>query len=413
MTVHASFEPRLASFEPAGPVTVVHVTTAPMALLAFFGGQLQYMRERGFRVVAVTSPGEHLDKVMARERIEVHTVEMARRITPLGDLAALVRLCGLFRQLRPQVVHSHTPKAGMLGMLAAWLTGVPVRVYSCHGLPHVTASGMRRRLLVASEAMSCRLSQVTVCVGASVRRTLLDEGVAGDDKMTVFGNGSANGVDADVRFNPARLAPGAAQAARAAHGIPADAPLVLFVGRLVRDKGVVELQQAWARVREQFPKAHLLLVGPPEEQDPVPAGVLEALRADDRVHFAGFVDEMAAVYAAADVVALPTYREGLPYVPLEAAAMARPVVCSDVPGCTDAVRDGVTGTLVPVRDVAALAGAVGRYLADPGLRERHGRAGRARVLADFRPEAIWRSTYETYRRLLTGRVPALDAIASD
>src|SRR5690349_9927545 len=114
MTVHASFEPRFARFEPAGPVTVVHVTTAPMALLAFFGGQLQYMRERGLRVVAVTSPGEHLDKVMARERIEVHTVEMARRITPAGDLAALVRLCKLFRQLQPQVVHSHTPKAGML-----------------------------------------------------------------------------------------------------------------------------------------------------------------------------------------------------------------------------------------------------------------------------------------------------------
>jgi glycosyltransferase involved in cell wall biosynthesis len=231
--------------------------------------------------------------------------------------------------------------------------------------------------------------------------------------LTVFGNGSANGVDADVRFNPARLAPGAAEAARAAHGVPADAPLVLFVGRLVRDKGVAELQGAWARVREQFPQAHLLLVGPTEEQDPVPAGVLEALRADGRVHFAGFVDEMAAVYAAADVVVLPTYREGLPYVPLEAAAMARPVVCSDVPGCTDAVRDGVTGTLVPVRDVAALAEAVGRYLADPGLRERHGRAGRARVLADFRPEAIWRSTYETYRRLLSRRVPALRPIGCE
>jgi glycosyltransferase involved in cell wall biosynthesis len=413
MTARASWDPAAAGREPAAPLTVVHVTTAPMALLAFFAGQLQYMRERGFRVVAVTSPGEHLEKVVAREGIEVHTVEMPRRVTPLGDLVALVRLCKLLRRLRPQVVHSHTPKAGMLGMLAAWLTGVPVRVYSCHGLPHVTATGVRRRLLVASEALACRLSQVTVCVGASVRRTLLEGGIAPDDKLTVFGNGGANGIDAEGRFNPGRLPAGAAEAARAAHGVPADAPLVLFVGRLVRDKGVVELQGAWARVRERFPTAHLLVVGPPEEQDPVPAGVLAALRADERVHFAGFVDDMAAVYAAADVVALPTYREGLPYVPLEAAAMAKPVVCSDVPGCTDAVRDGATGTLVPVRDVAALAEAVGRYLADPGLRERHGRAARARVLADFRPEAIWRSTFDTYRRLLCGRFPSLSSAGSN
>jgi glycosyltransferase involved in cell wall biosynthesis len=413
MTAHASWGPGAAGGELAPPITVVHITTAPMALLAFFAGQLQYMRERGFHVAAVTSPGEHLEKVVAREGIEVHTVEMPRRITPLGDLAALVRLCRVLRRLRPQVVHSHTPKAGMLGMLAAWLTGVPVRVYTCHGLPHVTAIGVRRRLLQASEALSCRLSQATVCVGASVRRTLLESGVAPEDKLTVFGNGSANGIDAEGRFNPARLAPGAAEAARAAHGVPPDAPLVLFVGRLVRDKGVVELQGAWARLRERFPKAHLLLVGPPEEQDPVPPGVLEALRADERVHFAGFVDEMAAVYAAADVVALPTYREGLPYVPLEAAAMARPVVCSDVPGCTDAVRDGVTGTLVPVRDVAALAEAVGRYLADPGLRERHGREARARVLTDFRPEAIWRSTYDLYCRLLCARVPTPNSIPSN
>jgi glycosyltransferase involved in cell wall biosynthesis len=412
MTADAPAEPGAASPESAAPVTVVHVTTAPRALLAFVTGQLQYMRERGFRVAAVTSPGEHLDKVIARERIEVYTVDMPRRITPAGDLAALGKLCKLLRQLRPQVVHSHTPKAGMLGMLAAWLTGVPVRVYSCHGLPYVTANGMRRRLLMASEALSCRLSQVTVCVGASVRRTLVEDGVAREEKLTVFGSGSANGIDAEGRFNPERLPAGAAAAARAALGVPADAPLVLFVGRLVRDKGVVELQGAWAMLREQFPQAHLLLVGPPEEQDPVPPGVLEALRGDARVHFAGFVDEPAAVYAAADVVALPTYREGLPYVPLEAAAMARPVVCSDVPGCTDAVLDGVTGTLVPVRDAAALAAAVGRYLADPGLRDRHGRAARARVLADFRPETIWRSTYETYRRLLSRRVPAPGSIGS-
>ena len=389
----------------AGPVTLVHVTTVPMALVAFFTGQLQYMKRRGIRVMAVTSPGEHLDKFVGRERVEVHTVDMPRRITPIGDLRALVRLCRTLRGLRPDIVHAHTPKAGLLGMVAAWLSGVPVRIYSCHGLPYVTATGWRRKLLRASERVACAVSHSTICVGPSVKRSLVEDGIASPSKLTVFGAGSTNGIDAERRFNPSAVPADAVRSVRAAHGVPADAPLLLFVGRLVRDKGVVELWEAWEQLRDRFPQAHLLVVGPVEPQDPVPPGVLEGLRGDGRVHFAGFVDELPSVYAAADVVVLPTYREGLPYVPLEAAAMARPAVCTDVPGCRDVVRHDVTGLLVPARDAAALAAAVARYLDDPSLRLAHGEAARRHVLATFRPEVIWERTYEHYREMYARLAP--------
>jgi glycosyltransferase involved in cell wall biosynthesis len=272
------------------------------------------------------------------------------------------------------------------------------------GLPFETATGLRRTLLMATERVSCKLAHAVICVAPSVKRTLMEEGLAPASKLRVIGGGGNNGVDGQNRFNPANVPAGAVAAMRARLGVPADAPLVAFVGRVVRDKGVVELSGAWERLRERVPDAHLLLVGPVEPQDPVPDAVLAAFRADPRVHMTGFVEEMAVAYAAADVVVLPTYREGLPNVPLEAAAMARPVVCSDIPGCADAVNDGATGTLVPVRDAAALAVAIERYLLSPALREQHGRAGREHVLEKFRQEVIWQGVYDLFCQLYAANV---------
>jgi lipopolysaccharide/colanic/teichoic acid biosynthesis glycosyltransferase/glycosyltransferase involved in cell wall biosynthesis len=326
---------------------------------------------------------------------------MSRRITPLGDLRSLGSLVGVLRRTRPDVVHGHTPKGGLLAMLAAWLCRVRVRVYHLHGLPMVTATGLKRQLLRWCEKVSCGLAHRVFCVSPSLREVALAEGLCGPDKITVLVNGTIDGVDAAGEFNPTGLGPGVRDAVRKEHGIPPGALVVGFVGRLVRDKGVTELAQAWKVLSAKFPELHLLIVGPLEPHDPLAPEMLNLLRAD-RVLWVGEVpiEGMPRLYCAMDVLVLPTYREGFPTVLLEAAAMELPVVATRIPGCVDAVRDGETGKLVPARDAVALAEALSAYLRDSALRRQHGTAGRARVLRVFQPQALAEALYREYVRLL-------------
>lgn len=386
---------------PAGAAraTVVHVTTVPLSLKTHFSGQIDYVQRRGFAVHVISSPGPELEAFGTHEHVTVDAVPMARAITPAKDLVAIWRLWRALRRIRPDVVHSHTPKGGLLGMMAATLARVPVRVYHIRGLPFVTATGFRRRLLRWSELASCALADRVLAVSQSMRTIAIDEGLCPAGKVRVILGGSGNGVDSDGRFRP--QAGDARLAARNRLRLPPDAVVIGFVGRLSREKGVRELASAWARLRDQDAKARLLIVGWVEGQDAQSTEAVNALRADPRVHFTGPVQDMVPLYAAMDVVALPTYREGFPNVALEAAALALPIVATSVPGCVDAVEDGVTGLLVPARDAEALSAALHRYIADRTLRSAHGTAARRRVVTQFRREAIWEGIAAEYDDLLS------------
>ena len=410
MSADAPFRssPGAASPEPVastGRVRLVHVLTVPESFL-FLRGQLGYMHERGFELWGISSSGPYQGTIAALEPITLATVEMPRRITPLADLRAVRALVAAIRRVRPTIVHAHTPKGGLLGMLAARAVGVPVRVYHMRGLPMLTARGVRRALLRWSERIACACAHRVICVSHSVRAVAVAERLVAADRIVTLCGGSGNGVDAYGRFAP-RPADRTLRAERRAQwSLPPDAVVVAFVGRVVRDKGVVELAQAWTALRERHPDAHLVIAGAVEPQDPVPEAVLAGLRGDARVHFLGHADEVRDVYAAADLIVLPTHREGFPNVPLEAAAMQLPVVSTRIPGCVDAVADGRTGLLVPPGDAEALAGALGVYLSDPARRARDGAAGRARVLAEFDRTRIWEALHAEYRALLARRAPA-------
>lgn len=364
--------------------------------LLFIDELVRRSAARGFDVAIVTSPDERLRAFGRRHGVDTFALDMPRRVTPLGDWAALSRLHALLERLRPGIVHAHTPKGGLLGTLASEAARVPVRLYHMRGLPFVTLEGPMRALMQTTERVSCRAATRVICQSESLRRTALTHGLVPSAKCEVVLHGS-NGVDCDSRFLLARHA-SAGHALRASLGIPVDAVVIGFVGRLVRDKGVPELVAAFERISAAWPHCWLVLAGPYEPRDPVDAATRARIEAHPRIRQLGFVAEPGPVYAASDVVALPSHREGFPNVPLEAAAMERPVVSTLVDGCTDAVERDVTGQLVPVNDVDALGAALARYVESPALRSAHGRAGRARVEAFFRRDRIADAMVELYER---------------
>ncbi len=361
------------------------------------------MQERGFSVHVISTPGQTLDQFAAEENVAAHGVTLERRITPIRDLFAIWKLVRLFRTLAPAIVHASTPKGGLLGVLAGRLAGVPLVVYQVRGLPFTGMRGIGRQLLTLTERIACAAAHHVIAVGPSVRDELIAEGISSREKVVVLGSGSSNGVAAETRFNPAQFDMDARIALRRELGIPADAPVVGFVGRLVRDKGLIELAAAWRELSAKFPNSWLLIIGEWEPRDAVPQEVRKALETHSRVRLTGPKSEVAAFYSIMDIVVLPTYREGFPNVPLEAAAMGLPVVATSVTGCVDAVVAGKTGSLVPARDASELAAAVGRYIENPELRRQHGQAARLRALSEFQPEIIWTATYQKYREWLTDK----------
>jgi glycosyltransferase involved in cell wall biosynthesis len=372
--------------------------------LFFLTGQINYLRSQGYSVQAIASPDEKLERFGIQEGIPVYGVPMSRRVTPLHDLMAVYRMTRLLRQLRPQIVHAHTPKGGLIGMISAWLAGVPIRIYHIHGLPHVTASGWKRQLLIKSEEASCSLAHQVLCVSHSLKELVIREGICTESRVKVLHNGSISGVDAEQRFNPRKFSTDEVVRIRQHYGIPEDAFVVGFLGRVVPDKGIAELVAAFQSLQKSYPQLHLFVAGPLEAHTPLPESLLETLKQQQRIHLLDeYIDDVPAALAVMNVLVLPSHREGFGVAIIEGSAMELPVIATNIPGCTNAVVEGVTGTLVPVRDPFPLANAIERYMTNPDLCLQHGKAGRQWVIRNFRPIDIWTALCQQYELLVTAR----------
>lgn len=394
---------------------LVYVVTHTKSARCFLDGQLAFMREHGFDVFLIGSPGEGLDQISQREGVTTIAVPMEREMSPLRDLQSLWRLFRVLRQLRPQVVNAGTPKAGLLAMIAAWCLRVPVRLYSQWGLRLETTTGLKRAVLTWAERISAFCAHQVLCNSDSLKLTCIELGLSSRRKTCVLGSGSTNGVDGE-RFHPAPAPDRGRAARRQALGLNPHAPVVGFVGRLTRDKGIVDLFRSFERLSVEFSDLQLLLVGDFETGDAVPAETMRQLQTHPRVVITGYVNDTSSYYSLFDLLAFPSYREGFPNVVLEASASGLPIAAYAATGTVDAVRDGETGLLAPVGDIEALAAAIRSYLADPQLRHAHGTAGRRRVVEQFQPEMLWETLLHCYQkqaprdgqpgRAATGSAPA-------
>lgn len=377
---------------------ILRACTVPQSI-GFVVGMIPDLTKE-YEVGVLSSPGEEwamLDKYGdAVKRLEV---PMERHISPLRDLRSLWRLVRVFRRERPDMVHSMTPKAGLLCMLAAWITRVPVRVHMFTGLVFPTATGLKRRILMATDRLTCACATHVLPEGEGVKRDLLDNGIT-RKPIKVLGYGNCRGIDLD-RFDPT-LSEVQAEAAKLRKP---EVFTFIAIGRLVGDKGINELVAAFSRLNRELPATRLILVGPQEKElDPLSPATLSEIESNPAIEAVGNQADVRPWLAAADCHVLASYREGFPNVVIEAGAMGLPQIVTDINGANEIIINGRNGVIVPPKNADAIHASMSRMATDPAFRSVLAANARPLIASRYEQSYVRRCLKEYYKEILNDRI---------
>lgn len=377
---------------------LIRITTVPVSMNIILKGQLAFMNQY-FRVIGVSAwHPKHFPEIKEREGIGMIQVKMARGISLWKDIKALLNLYFIFRRERPTIVHTQTPKAGLVGMVAAWFAGVPVRLHTVGGLPLLGTQGFKRTLLVFLERLTYRCALRVYPNSNGLKTILVKEKLAHEEKLKVLGNGGSNGVNINF-FDPRELKHLTRSKLRSQLGIAEDAFVFLFVGRMAEEKGFAELIDAFENLQKKnsSDKIRLLLIGTFEEDHGVLNRELkDRILTNPDISKPGRFDDVRPFYLLSDVYVFPSYREGFPNTLLEAGAMELPIIATDINGCNEIVVPGQNGVLIPPKNSSALLKAMDELMTNTNKRNQYVAEARSTIVSKFSQEIVWNALLKEY-----------------
>lgn len=370
------------------------ITTIPLSLI-FFKGQLSLLRDE-FDVTLISSPEKGLFKTASEYNVKCHGVNMKREISLINDIISLIKLIFYFLINRPDIIHGNTPKASFLTMISSWITRVPVRIYFVHGLRYQGSIGLKMKLLILMEKISCKLATHIYAVSNGVKHTMLNDKIT-TKQINVVWNGSVNGINGTF-FNPKLIDE---SSLKQEYGIQSDDFVFGFVGRIVKDKGINELILAYKEVNKLFSNTKLLLVGNFEDElDPLLPEVKKEIQNNKSIILVGFQEDIRPFYKLMNLFVFPSYREGFGISLMEAAAMGIPAISSNIIGCNEIINDEVNGYLIPSKDKNELFNKMLFCIKNKDKVYAMSKVSREIILSKFDQNELWSKMIDSYKNNL-------------
>lgn len=372
---------------------ILRVSTVPLSLNSLLKGQLKMLNEH-YEIVGVSSPGSELEEVHQRESIRVIALPMERHISLVKDFISLIRMILLFLKEQPDMVHSLTPKAGLISMLAGWITGVPVRMHTFTGLVFPTATGFKQKLLIWTDRLTCACATHINPEGNGVKQDLIRYHIT-QKPLKIIANGNVNGIDLEYF----QRTPDVIQASETyrKEGIFT----FCFVGRVVRDKGINELVSAFVRLQEKYASTRLILVGPFERNlDPVSPETEKQIFGNPAIEFMDFQKDIRPFLAVSDTLVFPSYREGFPNVVLQAGAMGLPAIVTNINGSNEIIEPGKNGVIIESQNEEQLYLAMENFVLEQDKVRMMAQNCRTIIAEKFDQRIVWAALLEEYKTLL-------------
>lgn len=377
------------------------ISTVPMSLNLLLNGQLQYLNHY-FDVTAISGEGKDLDIVNEREGVKVHPIEMHRKISLIQDVKSLWCLYQYFRKEKPDIIHSITPKAGLLSMIAGKMAGVPVRMHTFTGLIFPHKDGYMKHTLILMDRLLCKAATHVYPEGKGVREDLLNHKIT-NKPLKVIANGNVNGVDVEY-FHPEAFSEDAKEQLRASLEIKKEDFVFVYVGRLVIDKGLRELVEAFDTISKNHKNVKLILVGPKENaQNPLKKNMFEIISNNENIISVGYQQDVRPYFSVSDVFVLPSYREGFPNAVLQAGAMGLPSIVTDICGCNEIISNNENGIVISKKNQKELEMAMAKFLQNNDLKDKLGANTRKIITDCFDKNYVWNELRKEYELIIKNK----------